>query len=166
MRNSVERTFAPQHFKGKDPTEILQTLVHEMCHLWQCHFGKPSRGGYHNKEWANQMIAIGLMPSDTSREGGKNTEQRMGDYPIPNGPFLNTTAELLATGFAIIWYDRARPKTKQPAVIVADGDTGQDGEVKTPSGTRRKFTYPGCQAHAYGKGGLKLICAECMEPMA
>ena len=30
--------------------EILQTIAHEMCHLEQQHFGKPSRNGYHNNE--------------------------------------------------------------------------------------------------------------------
>jgi hypothetical protein len=30
----------------------LSTLVHEMAHLQQNHFGKSSRTGYHNKEWA------------------------------------------------------------------------------------------------------------------
>ena len=41
------------------------TLVHEMCHMWQFHFGKPSRYTYHNQQWANKMIAVGLMPSDS-----------------------------------------------------------------------------------------------------
>ena len=29
-------------------------LVHEMAHLQQHHFGKPSRMSYHNKEWARR----------------------------------------------------------------------------------------------------------------
>jgi hypothetical protein len=32
--------------------EILSTLVHEMVHQEQKHFGKPSRNGYHNKQWS------------------------------------------------------------------------------------------------------------------
>ena len=47
------------------PIEIFSTLVHEMCHLWQWEFGKPSRNGYHNKEWAAKMKAVGLIPSHT-----------------------------------------------------------------------------------------------------
>jgi predicted SprT family Zn-dependent metalloprotease len=45
--------------------EAMQTLVHEMVHLWQHQFGAPSRCGYHNAEWADKMESIGLMPSDT-----------------------------------------------------------------------------------------------------
>ena len=36
--------------------EVSSTLVHEMCHLWQWHFGTPSRRGYHNAEWASKML--------------------------------------------------------------------------------------------------------------
>ena len=38
-----------QSFHVRDTRQILSTLVHEMKHLWQRHFGKPSRRGYHNK---------------------------------------------------------------------------------------------------------------------
>jgi hypothetical protein len=47
----------PIHFDRPD-TLSLSTLVHEMTHLWQHHQGKPSRGGYHNREWANRMKAL------------------------------------------------------------------------------------------------------------
>ena len=40
-----------------------------MTHLEQAHFGKPSRNGYHNKEWADLMERVGLMPSDTGAPG-------------------------------------------------------------------------------------------------
>jgi predicted SprT family Zn-dependent metalloprotease len=43
----------PKYFKNKTVTAILSTLVHEMTHLEQHHFGKPSRGGYHNKAWGS-----------------------------------------------------------------------------------------------------------------
>src|SRR5271167_1872363 len=45
----------PATFAARTPTQILSTLVHEMVHLWQHHGRKPSRNGYHNKEWAGQM---------------------------------------------------------------------------------------------------------------
>jgi hypothetical protein len=66
----------PSHFKSRTDEQSLSTLAHEMTHLWQHHFGKPSRSGYHNKEWAAKMHAIGLHPSDTGRPGGKETGQQ------------------------------------------------------------------------------------------
>jgi len=59
--------------------------VHEMVHLWQHMHGKPGARGYHNKEWAAKMKAIGLQPSNNGMVGGKETGQHMMDYIIPDG---------------------------------------------------------------------------------
>lgn len=75
--------------------EICQTIVHEMCHGWQYHYGKPSQPGYHNKEWAAKMQEIGLMPSRTGKPGGKIVGQNMGDYPMAGGRFLEVSEELM-----------------------------------------------------------------------
>jgi hypothetical protein len=40
----------------------MSTLVHEQCHQQQAEQGRPSRSGYHNKEWSQKMLAIGLQP--------------------------------------------------------------------------------------------------------
>ena len=67
---------------NRDDIEWHSTLVHEMCHLWQEDFGKPSRGGYHNRQWADKMIQVGLMPTDTGEPGGQLTGQRVTHYII------------------------------------------------------------------------------------
>lgn len=74
--------------------EICQTIVHEMCHQWQYQYGTPTRSGYHNKEWADKMEQIGLMPTSTGQPGGTVTGQKMADYPIPNGLFSLHTKTL------------------------------------------------------------------------
>ena len=96
----------PDYFAVIPLVEILQTLVHEMVHLWQAHFGTPSRAGYHNREWARKMEHIGLMPSDTGCPGGKKVGQSMNDYVIAGGRFEVATKRLLKRGFAISWMDR------------------------------------------------------------
>ena len=73
----------PQHFKDRNTEQILSTLVHEMAHLWQHHFGKPGRGRYHNKEWGAKMKEIGLYPSSTGQEGGKETGDSVSHYILP-----------------------------------------------------------------------------------
>jgi predicted SprT family Zn-dependent metalloprotease len=65
-----EISINPAYLSQAPFREVCQTLVHEMCHLWQFAFGKPSRTCYHNKEWAHKMEDIGLMPSDTGEPGG------------------------------------------------------------------------------------------------
>ncbi|HHK1716936.1 TPA: SprT-like domain-containing protein [Pseudomonas aeruginosa] len=96
----------PDFFAVVPLVEILQTLVHEMAHLWQAHFGTPSRACYHNREWALKMERIGLMPSDTGQPGGKKVGQSMNDYVILGGRFDKVTRQLLERGFAISWMDR------------------------------------------------------------
>lgn len=71
----------------REPIEYYSTLVHEMAHHWQQCFGGPSRNGYHNKQWAQKMVEIGLIPSATGEPGGKTTGQRMTHYIAPAGPF-------------------------------------------------------------------------------
>lgn len=86
----------PSYFAVVPLLEVLQTLVHEMVHAWQFHFGKPGRRGYHNKEWADKMEAIGLMPSSTGKPGGARTGEKMADYRYAlrsgrNGTSIATT---------------------------------------------------------------------------
>ena len=86
-RYTHEIALNPMYFVTHNPLELQQTIVHEMCHLWQYECGTPSRRSYHNREWAQKMESIGLMPSDTGAPGGKTTGQHMSDYPLPGGRF-------------------------------------------------------------------------------
>jgi predicted SprT family Zn-dependent metalloprotease len=96
----------PEYFAVQTVEDVLSTLVHEMVHLWQEHFGKPGRGKYHNQQWADKMIAIGLCPSDTGKTGGKQTGDQVDHYIVKSGKFLASCKALLDTDFKISWYDR------------------------------------------------------------
>ncbi len=99
----------PEFFLGYPLLEVLQTLVHEQCHVFQGHFGKSGRRGYHNKEWGAKMESIGLMPSATGKPGGARTGERMSDYAIVDGLFYKSSVNLISSGFALPWLDR-RPR--------------------------------------------------------
>src|SRR5438477_344895 len=49
-RGMDEIALNPNTFKDRTDGEILLTLIHEMVHHWQAHFGKPGRRLYHNEE--------------------------------------------------------------------------------------------------------------------
>lgn len=100
-----ELAINPEYFANFPTVEIFQTLCHEMVHVWQEHFGTPSRRGYHNKEWASKMIEIGLMPSTTGREGGDIVGEKVTDYVLEDGTFLKAANELVEKGFTIKWMD-------------------------------------------------------------
>jgi len=96
----------PTYFAKQNIIEIFQTLVHEMCHLWQFEHGVPSQKSYHNKEWSRKMEKIGLMPSSTGEKGGKKTGQNMSDYPIIGGDFEKESKKLLENKLFVQWFDR------------------------------------------------------------
>jgi hypothetical protein len=139
----------PAHFRSRTTEDSLATLAHEMCHLEQQHFGTPSRSGYHNREWAGMMKAIGLVPSDTGQPGGKETGQKMHHGIAPGGPFAKACAKLVKSGFAVryveLWSDE-QARTKKAA-------------------SKTRFTCPECGANAWGKPGLNLVCGDCDECM-
>ena len=142
-----ELALNPDTFVGRSDKDIVSTLVHEMCHCWQRHLGTPSRTGYHNKEWALQMVAIGLMPSDTGAPGGKQTGQHVSHYIASGGPFDQAAEQLLATGFRLNWQSLA------PA------------QQASKAKSKTKYTCASCGQNAWAKPDAALICGECEEVM-
>lgn len=163
--------------------ELLQTLCHEQVHQWQYQYGTPSRQTYHNREWANKMLSIGLIPSTTGKPGGGMVGQKMADYPQEGGRFLRLADEILADKKLIRWYkERAvirraqeyatAPEAEVPPVVAAmaasmpaeAGSSGGETPVNSP-GTPSKVSYqcPECKARAWGKPGLSLICGKCFD---
>lgn len=132
----------PFHFHTRDDRAIFSTLVHEMVHLWQHRFAKPSKT-HHNAEWANEMERLGLMPSSTAAPGGKRTGRRVSHYIIEGGA-----------------YDRAYKRCK----IQLDWQGFMIAPQKKAR-KRVKYCCPSCDLNAYGKAGLNLICADCDEPL-
>lgn len=151
-----------------DDEELHRTIVHEMCHLWQQDLGKPSRKYYHNKEWAQKMIAIGLMPSHNGQVGGKTTGQRMNDYTIEDGLFKNKFDAIVSEkkDDLILPYF---PVSNQIQVTVIENDEDQEGEGEGESEPKeskagKKVRYMcSCENRIWGKPDLRVICADCSE---
>ena len=138
----------PDTFHGRSDEDILSTLVHEMCHLWDQHFGEPGRGNYHGRTWAIKMEEIGLMPSHTGEPGGRKTGQSMTHYIITDGQFQKICRQFLAHGVGVSWYSAKAAK--------AD---------KAKTNSKTKFTCQSCQQNAWAKPSASLICGDCGEVM-
>ena len=89
----------PQHFYDRTLEEVLSTLVHEQCHMWQHHHGEPGRGHYHNREWAEKMKEVGLYPSTTGEPGGKETGDRMSPLHRAGQPVYEGMQQIDRQGF-------------------------------------------------------------------
>jgi hypothetical protein len=129
----------PKPWRSRSIEDSLSTLVHEMIHVRQYHFGTRSRPGYHNREWAAMMKEIGLHPSSTGAAGGRETGQQMSHYIIEDGKFARACRALLETGWHLRFADVMRDKER--------GGT-----------TRMKFTCPSCGANAWGRPDLCIAC--------
>ena len=161
----------PSYFATASTTDVLSTLVHEMVHLWQRHFGTPGRARYHNRQWAEKMKSIGLHPSSTGTPGGSETGDIMDHYIVPAGAFDLATKSLLRSGFAISWFDRFPTTTDQTAPGRTDSPIMKrpDLDVILPiieksvqnRSNRIKYVCLSCHAAAWGKPALNLICGKC-----
>ena len=114
-----------------------------MVHLKQQHFGKPARGRYHNKQWADWMAELGLEPTNTGEPGGKRTGDRVSHYIVEGGPFDLACQAFLAKHQGLLWGDRPI-------------------ESKGAGGKRSKYICrdPECQLAAWAKPGVTIWCGE------
>jgi len=162
----------PIYFGVRPLTETFNTLVHEMCHLWQEHFGKPGRGRYHNREWAKKMLEVGLTPSSTGAPGGAQTGDHVSGFPTEGGRFLEVCRKFLVHQPNIAWYDRYVPtgvigQGGEEGGSGEEGEEGEEGEGLPPGlvpvgkkSNRSKYTC-GCGINVWGKPRLNVFCGEC-----
>lgn len=175
----------PCYFPVVPLKETMQTLVHEMVHQWQAHFGDPGRRSYHNKEWGAKMKAVGLMPSNTGKPGGKETGEQMADYAIEGGVFEQALDKLLATSFKITWFDRYPARSVVGWVLQAAISGTVEGvdltsalglpqgailsphlpELTPAKPTRAKYSCK-CEPkpnNVWGKPEMRIMCGICYE---
>lgn len=131
-----ELAINPEYFANYPLVEICQTLCHEMVHIWQAQFGNMGRRGYHNREWANKMMSIGLMPSTTGQPGGDTVGEHVGDYILHDGRFLAAFNELASSGFEVTWMDRY-PVVRQETTTVTYTQLGKPIELDTQAPSAR-----------------------------
>lgn len=143
------------------------TLVHEMVHHWQQVFGNPSRTGYHNKEWANKMEQVGLMPSTTGKAGGKKTGQSVTHYVIEGGSFDRAFSMLSieAKKSLKLKYLPNLQLTVTKGLAGAEDEESTSGEGEGEEKVKKagkKFKYScSCGNNVWGKSGLNINCQEC-----
>lgn len=134
----------PSYFAECSAESILSTLVHEMVHLWQHHFGTRPTRCYHDRQWSAKMKEIGLHPSDTGEFGGKETGSKMSHYIVENGLFYKVCASFIEMHGTVFYQDTTT------TVTTATKSTG-----------RIKFSCDGCSLNAWAKPTAVLFCGEC-----
>jgi len=136
----------PSLFGGRCREAIFSTLVQEMTHQWQHHFGKPSRG-HCNKQWAAQMRQAGLIPTDTGALGGREIGRRMQCCIEAGGAFERACSAFLACSAAVLYHDRT--------------NEAEETTRRRKAASKTRLRCPGCGANAWAKPGLALLCGTC-----
>ena len=142
----------PTSMRDRDDRTTLSTLVHEMCHLEQQHFGKPGKGAYHNKEWGDMMRRVGLEPVNAADKRKPPLGTKVTHTIVEGGVFDTACATLLKSGLSLPYSERrftVEEKTR----------------ARAKRASKTKFTCPSCDAACWGKPTLQVICAECEELM-
>lgn len=139
----VEISLNPDYMGGRSIDDTYSTLVHEMCHMEQetCPGGKPGKRGYHNKQWSEMMLAVGLKPYNISNPS-KMTGPRCSHEIIPAGSF-----------------DQAMKIMPEELKIPFTGlkvDKGQKAKVGY-----KKWTCSSCGQVARAKDNAELVCFPC-----
>lgn len=148
-----ELAINPEYLFGSQLEELCQTMIHEQCHIWQYHFGTPSRKSYHDREWASKMESLGLIPSSTGHPGGHKTGQKMNDYLLAGGPAHLAIESLKASGFDLPWIDKypIRNRIYPPQIYDGNGSKIAASKLKIlgikslPSTTPEAATQPQSQ---------------------
>jgi SprT-like family len=160
----------PDGFAGRTDEEILSTLVHEMAHVAQKEHGDPGRRGYHNREWAQLMFNVGLMPSTTGKPGGAVTGENVSHYILNNGPF-DVACRAFLERYRLVWESAAIPH-KEPGSTTAGSISGneqsggatEDGAVREKRQTRTKFTCPNHRdENLWAKPSARFLCDKCFQ---
>jgi SprT-like family len=136
-RQHHELNLNPDAMFGETDERVVSTLVHEQVHLAQFADGKAPSKGYHNKDWAARMKAVGLYPSSTGMPGGKETGQWVSHYVVPGGRFQIAFKKLAKSGWKLNLQSTAQP-----------------GATKSPP-SKVKYACPECGLAVWGKPGIE-----------
>lgn len=166
-KHTDEIAMNAQHFINRPMSEVLSTLVHEQVHCWQHHFGKRPTRCYHDKQWAAKMKEVGLYPSNTGREGGKETGPKMSHYIIDGGVFAKACEAFLEEHEVVLYQDRAfLMRTAKPSgKDEGDGEEGEGDAEPEKSKGRQKYACPECKLNAWAKPSARIQCVPCNKEL-
>lgn len=131
----------------RDVRTVLSTLVHEMAHHWQQVFGKPGKGAFHNMEWAEKMLELGLKPISIDKPG-KMTGRRVTHEVVEGGAYDLSYEKFAKKGHDLSWF------VTRPSKLARERDLSK---VRT--------TCPCCGNTAWCKAGMRIVCGDCDEMM-
>ena len=154
-------------FLNRGLTELLSTLCHELCHVYECAYIHIPRGGYHTKDWADLMHGCGLEPVylNPSRTAVNETIIKGGIFEKFCEYFIKKYGEgfsNLTTHDCITTDDgNGAPVVNPPADNGRPRADNADKPIKVYNRNKIKYTCTGCSSKVWGKPNLHIVCADC-----
>jgi hypothetical protein len=143
-----------------DEIHLFGIIVHEMTHQWQHEFGKPGRGGYHNREWADKCLEIGLQPKSAA-DPECQTGDAINTTLIEGGKAMVSIAHL-PDELTIPWYAVSMDDPDEMPEPGGKGEKSPEAPMPEPkAGKRTKYTCPACGDNLWGKSGIQAQCLKC-----
>lgn len=146
--------------------EILSTVCHELCHVYEHAFIHIPRGGYHDKQWSELMTDCGLEPVYNNSSKTSVTHKI-----IPDGEFAEFVEYFKEKYgedyFNIVSYSTEIMKRTRKELGIEDNDEdtpkadNADKPIKKYNRNKIKYTCPDCGAKVWGKSGLNIYCNDC-----
>lgn len=154
-----EVSLNPAYLTRGTMKDTASTLVHEMAHLWRHEQGNPPRGGYHDRQWADKMEQLGLMPSATAAPGGQRTGYKMSHYIVASGAF-ERAFEAMPADCQLPWMCGI-----DEDAIEGKGKGKNKGKEEAKRKLKLKYSCRKCELNVWGRAGLRLRCDDCDEEL-
>lgn len=158
-------------FLNRSVPEILSTICHEICHIYENEYIHIARGGYHDKIWAGLMQDCGLDPIylNASKTAVSHKIIEGGDFEKFSTDFVEKYGDDF---FTLQEYNPFLMPTDPKDDGDSDGDSDDDtpkspkpdNDGKVPKKYNRnkiKYVCPNCKCKVWGKAGLNLHCNDC-----
>lgn len=154
------------YYLDRTVAEVLSTICHELCHIYENAFIHIARGGYHDKHWANLMRDCGLEPKYINR-----SKTAVSHEIIKDGVFDTFVSEFVeengADFFTVCEYSQNLDLKVRGELGLSDGESDEpkpdnaDKPVKKYNRNKVKYVCDGCGVKVWGKAGLNLTCGDC-----
>ncbi len=122
--------------------------------------------GYHNKQWAEKMVNIGLVPTDTGQPGGKQTGQSITHLVAEGGAFETAydamKKDLILPFVSIEYHAYTSAGTDENEEIDEENEEKKKAAEKNK---KVKYSCPGCEINVWGKPELNLHCNDCEQDL-
>lgn len=150
--------------------EIISTVCHELCHVYEHAYIHIPRGGYHDKQWAELMRDCGLEPKyqNSSKTAVTHTVIKDGVFEKFVSDFKEKYGE---DYFNIVSYSAevARRTRKELGIEDDEDDSPRadnaDKPIKVYNRNKIKYVCASCGMSLWGKGNLYIICGNCSEQL-